>query len=76
VLERVLVQPQLSVRQLVPLREPESRLALLLLVLLHLLGFAPRLQNQVLLDCSTGLQLVLRQLEQLEQQQVFVQPNR
>ena len=72
-----LVQPQLVQPQLLaPQRELESQWLLHLAVPLQLPVFAPQLQNQVLLGCSTGLQLVLRQLEQLEQQQVFVQPNR
>ena len=62
------LQQQLELQQL----EPESQFVLHLVVLLHLLVFAPQLQNQVLLGCLTDLQLVLRQLEQLEQQQVFV----
>jgi hypothetical protein len=66
------LQQQLELQQL----EPGSQFVLHLVVLLHLLVFAPQPQNQVLLGCSTDLQLVLRQLEQLEQQQVFVQPNR
>ena len=72
----MLEQPQLEQPQLLaPQRELESQCLLHLAVLLQLPVFVPRLQNQVLLGCSTGLQLVLRQLEQLEQQQVFVQLN-
>jgi hypothetical protein len=64
VLERVLVQLQLVQPQLLaPQREPESQWLLHLAVLLQLQVFAPRLQHQVLLACSTGLQLVPRQLE-------------
>jgi hypothetical protein len=60
VLEQALVQLQREQQQ----REPESLLELLPVVLLRSLGFAPQLQNQVLLGHLTGLQLELRQKEQ------------
>jgi hypothetical protein len=80
--EQVLVQEQPR-RGLVPRQqrelqqlEPGSQFVLHLVVLLHLLAFASQPQNQVLLGCLTDLQLERPRQELLEQQQVFVQPNR